>query len=64
MLSGEDTDEIFSALQHLRHAKYDVILFHVRHDSKAVNLEFENSPYTFVDIESGEVNPKPIQRGL
>ena len=54
MLSAENTDEIFSALQHLRHAKHEVIVFHVRDEKKEVNLEFDNRPYTFVDMESGE----------
>lgn len=54
MLSGENTDEIFSALQHLRHAKHEVIVFHVRDEAKEVSLNFENRPYTFVDMESGE----------
>ena len=54
MLTGEDTDGIFSALQHLRHAKHEVIVFHVRDESKEINLDFENRPYTFVDMESGE----------
>ncbi len=54
MLSSENTDELFSALQHLRHAKHEVIVFHVRDEQKEVNLDFENRPYTFVDMETGE----------
>jgi uncharacterized protein (DUF58 family) len=54
MLSSENTDDIFSALQHLRHAKHEVIVFHVRDKEKEVNLDFDNRPYTFVDMESGE----------
>lgn len=54
MLTSENSDQIFSALQHLRHAKHEVIVFHVRDEGKELNLDFENRPYTFVDMESGE----------
>lgn len=47
-------EEIFSALQHLRYAKHEVILFHVTDKSKELDFEFENRPYIFVDMESGE----------
>ena len=49
-----ETDELFSALQHLRHNKHEVILFHVMDRSKEIDFEFENRPYTFVDMETGE----------
>jgi hypothetical protein len=57
-------DELFAALQHLRHRKHDVILFHVVDHKKEVDFEFENRPYTFTDMESGEqikVNPADIR---
>jgi uncharacterized protein (DUF58 family) len=47
-------DEIFAALQHLRYAKHEVILFHVTDKSKELEFEFENRPYIFIDMESGE----------
>ncbi len=56
--------EAFSALQHLRHKKHDVILFHVVDKSKELELEFENRPYVFVDMETGEelkLNPAQIK---
>jgi uncharacterized protein (DUF58 family) len=46
--------EIFSALQHLRYNKHEVVLFHVMDKAKELDFEFENRPYEFVDIESGE----------
>ena len=67
MLTGEDSDEIFSALQHLRHAKHEVIVFHVRDDSKEMNFDFENRPYTFVDMETGEeikLNPNQYKEAF
>jgi uncharacterized protein (DUF58 family) len=51
---GEDQDELFSALQHLRYAKHEVILFHVVDKSKELEFEYENRPYEFVDMETGE----------
>jgi uncharacterized protein (DUF58 family) len=47
-------DELFAALQHLRYAKHEVILFHVTDKSKELDFEFENRPYVFVDMENGE----------
>jgi len=48
-----DPDEIFSALQHLKHNKHEVILFHVVDKSTELDFEFENRPYKFIDVESG-----------
>lgn len=50
----EDNDHLFSALQHLKHNKHEVILFHVTDKSKELDFEFENRPYLFIDMESGE----------
>lgn len=50
----ESEEEIFSALQHLKHNKHEVILFHVVDKKHEINLEFENRPYVFIDMESGE----------
>ena len=52
--SGKQSEEIFSALQHLRHNKHEVILFHVNDSSKELNFEFDNRPYRFIDLETGE----------
>ena len=51
---GGDNEAIFSALQHLKHNKHEVVLFHVTDKSKELEFEFENRPYIFVDMESGE----------
>ncbi len=50
----EKQDEMFSALQHLKYAKHEVVLFHVVDKKKEVEFEFENRPYEFIDMESGE----------
>lgn len=52
--SGEQQEELFSALQHLRYNKHEVILFNVN-DSKTEHLfDFSNRPYLFIDSETGE----------
>jgi uncharacterized protein (DUF58 family) len=54
MERSEKSESIFSALQHLRHNKHEVILFHVTDKAKEMDFEFENRPYLFIDMESGE----------
>lgn len=51
---GNNQDELFSALQHLRHAKHEVVLFNVVDKSKEIDFAFQNRPYEFIDLESGE----------
>ncbi len=50
----ENVDEVLSALQHLKHNKHEVILFHTVDASKEIEFDFENRPYLFVDMETGE----------
>lgn len=47
-------EELFSALQHLKYNKHEVVLFHVVDKSKELDFEFENRPYQFIDMETGE----------
>ncbi len=49
-----DADELFDALQHLKYNKHEVVLFHVQDGKYEVDFEFENRPYEFIDMESGE----------
>lgn len=49
-----ETKELFDALQHLKYNKHEVILFHVQDKKYEVDFEFENRPYEFVDLETGE----------
>ena len=51
---SENLDPIFSALQHLKYNKHEVVLFHVVDQSKEVEFEYENRPYLFIDMETGE----------
>ena len=48
------TDALFESLQHLKHNKHEVILFHVTDKKNEIDFNLENRPYTFVDMETGE----------
>lgn len=52
--SNENTEKLFSALQHLKHNKHEVILFHTVDKQLEIDFEFENRPYEFIDMESGD----------
>lgn len=54
MEQSEASDQLFSALQHLKHNKHEVVLFHVVDKAKEIDFEFENRPYVFIDMETGE----------
>ena len=50
----EQMDELFDALQHLRYNKHEVILVQILSRKKEIDFDFENRPYEFVDLETGE----------
>ena len=50
----EDSDELFKALQHLRHEKHEVLVFHLLDRDTEENFEFPNRPIILKDLESGE----------
>lgn len=50
----EKTDSLFEAMQHIKHNKHEVILFHVTDKKNEIDFELENRPYTLVDMETGE----------
>ena len=61
---GEHNEELFSALQHLKHNKHEVILFHTVDKKTELDFNYSNRPYKFIDSESGEVlklNPKDVK---
>jgi len=61
MFSSGDKDELFAALQHLRHRKHEVIIFHVVDKKTELDFDFPNRPLTFIDLESGEeVKANPV----
>ena len=49
-----DPEPLFAALQHLKHAKHEVVLFHTTDKKLEEEFEFENRPYVFVDLETNE----------
>ena len=50
----EETDEIFSALQHLKHKNHEVLLFHVTDWNTEYHFDFEDRPSEFIDLETGD----------
>ena len=65
MDNSEQQEGLFSALQHLRHNKHEIILFHVVDKARELDFEFENRPYRFVDTETGEeikAHPNDIKK--
>lgn len=58
------TDEMFAALQHFKHYKHEVILFHVVDKKLEEELGLEDRPYRFMDMESHEIirlNPVEVR---
>ena len=47
-------DELFQALNHLKHNKHEVVIFHVIDRKLEYNFELENRPYQLIDMETGE----------
>ena len=61
---GSDKEAVFSALQHLRFNKHEVVIFHVVENDSEAMLNLENRPHTFIDPETLQeikVNPVNIQ---
>ena len=54
MESEGNENDLFSALQHLKYNKNEVILFHTLDKNSEIEFNFENRPYIFEDIETGE----------
>jgi uncharacterized protein (DUF58 family) len=64
MLDNEKTDDLFSALQHLRYNKHEVLLFHVTDHKQEREFQYSNKPHRFVDLETGhtiKLNPWEIK---
>lgn len=54
MLQSSDDNALFNALQHLKHDKHKVVLFHVIDDKTELHFDYDNAPRKFIDIESGD----------
>lgn len=49
-----DPVEVFTALQHLKHQKNEILIFHVSDHDTELNFKFDDRPYEFIDLETGE----------
>lgn len=55
MISNDnDLEKIFDAIKHLKHKKHEIVLFYVSDVGSEHFLEFDNKPYNFIDVESGD----------
>ena len=54
MFQSGNEAALFTALQHLKHNKHKVVLFHVVDQKTELNFDFDNNPRKFIDLESGE----------
>ena len=62
--SSESLAEIFKSLQHLKHNKHEILLFHVTDHETEMEFAFEDRPHEFIDLESGDkirLNPTEIK---
>lgn len=50
----EELENTFLALQHLKHQRHEVLVFHVLDRKTEVDFEFSNRPHIFIDAETGE----------
>ncbi|MBF8963943.1 DUF58 domain-containing protein [Pontibacter sp. FD36] len=58
----ENSDAVFAALQHLKHQKHEVLIFHVMDRRTEEEFDFAERPYVFVDVETGqELKLQPSQ---
>lgn len=64
MFTQSDPEEIFKALQHLKHNKHEVLVFHVTDQKTELDFEFEDRLTRFIDLESNEtikLNPREVK---
>ncbi len=62
--SSSDMEPLYQALQHLRHEKHEVLVFHLLDRQTEEQFNFPNRPIILQDLESGEkiqVQPQQIR---
>lgn len=62
---AENSEDLFKALQHLKHNKHEVIVFHVTDKQTELMFNFEDRPMEFVDLETNEkirLNPADVKQ--
>ena len=63
--TNSDIDAVFSAMQHLKYNKNEVVLFHVVDKHKEIDFEFAEKPTKFIDLETNtelKINPRLIRQ--
>ena len=55
MFQPNQNEALFNALQHLKHNKHKVVVFHVIDKKRELNFDFDSTPRKFIDVESGEI---------
>ena len=54
MFQSGNEETLFTALQHLKHNKHNVVLFHVIETKTELKFDFDNAPRKFIDLETGD----------
>jgi len=54
MFQASGNEALFNALQHLRHDKHKVVVFHVVDEKTELKFQYDNAPRKFIDVETGE----------
>lgn len=54
MFQTGDEHKLLNALQHLKHNKHKVVLFHVLDAKTELKFDFDSAPRKFIDLETGE----------
>jgi uncharacterized protein (DUF58 family) len=65
MFDTNNPEELFKALQHLKHNRHEVIVFHVMDDASELYFQFEDRPTEFIDLEGGgkiKLNPADVRQ--
>jgi uncharacterized protein (DUF58 family) len=63
-LNPEKLQLMFAAIQHLKFNKHEIIIFNINDRQKEHEFNFDNRPYQFIDMESGDevkVHPNKIR---
>lgn len=65
MLDREKPEDVYSALQHFKYNKHEVILFHVYDKKLELDFDYQNRPYRFIDMETEQeikLNPNDLRK--
>lgn len=58
-------EAFMQAIQHLKHAKHEVVIFHIVDKKTEVDFDLDNRPVNLVDMETGErmkLHPNEVKR--